>query len=79
MYHSSIRLMQGVRRWMGTQPPSSLRKSFRKPMSKFEAKHLTREVEPAEKNSTEYIVGQLMDPKVSDMELEQYEGYVARI
>ena len=45
-------------------------------MNKKEAKHMTREPEPAEKNTTEYIVGQLMNPKVPDEELEQYEEYV---
>ncbi|KAH8114285.1 hypothetical protein DFH11DRAFT_1509372 [Phellopilus nigrolimitatus] len=68
--------MQGVRRWMGAQPPSSLHKSFRKVTSKAEAKHAKHETEPGEKNSTEHIAKRLMDPEVPDDELEQYEGYI---
>ncbi|KAL5533429.1 FIG4 [Sanghuangporus sanghuang] len=68
-------LMQGVRRWMGTQS-SSLHKSFRKPVKKIEAKQTAREPEPGEKTSTEFISRQLLNPKVPDNELKQYEGYI---
>ena len=74
--------MQGVRRWMTTQPPSNMsRKSHRKTGIKKNdlAGQSKREPEPVKKDSTEYIVSQLMDPKVSDVELRQYEEYVVSL
>ncbi|THH05147.1 hypothetical protein EW145_g5006, partial [Phellinidium pouzarii] len=69
-------LMQGVRRWMGSQPSSSHHKSARKAVNKAEAKQAKHEVEPSEKLSTEYIAKQLMNPEVPDDELRQYRGYI---
>lgn len=66
--------MQGVRRWMGSQPRNVHHKAHRTTHSRSEAKNVKKEVETGEKNNTEQLVRQLMDPKVPEKELEQYEG-----
>ena len=71
-----VSLMQGVRRWMGTQAPPSVHKSARKVAKKVEAKKVPKENESGDttKNTTENVLARVMNPRVPESELVQYEG-----
>lgn len=64
--------MEGVRRWMGTHPTSS-KKIHGKPISRIEVKKTLTEPE-LNPHSTEVIARQLLDPVVSEEEVEEYQG-----
>ena len=61
---------------MGTQTPPSVRKSARKVAKKVEEKKVPKENETGDppKNTTENVLAKVMNPRVPDSELVQYEG-----
>jgi hypothetical protein len=69
------RLMEGVRRWMGTHPTSSPQKIHGKPVSRADVTKVLAEPE-LNPHSTEAIARQLLNPVVSEEEEEEYQGYV---
>lgn len=70
-----LRLMEGVRRWMGTHPTSSPQKIHGKPISRVDVTKALAEPE-LNPHSTEVIARQLLDPAVSEEEEEEYHGCV---
>lgn len=64
--------MEGVRRWIGSNPSSSPSK-IHKPVSKAEVKKTLAEPEK-DIYSTEVIARQLLDPAVSAEEEAEYQG-----
>lgn len=65
--------MQGMRRWMGEKPSPNLHEPRKKTGSKAETKNPRDDAEPSERNSTEYIAKQLMNPEVPQEERDQYK------
>ena len=61
---------------MGTQAPPSVHRSSRKAVKKIEAKKAPKETESGDtpKNTTENVLARVMNPRVADSELVQYEG-----
>lgn len=68
-------VVQGVRRWMGSHPPVSTKKSHGKAASRPETKKTTPHV-LLDKHSTEAIAMQLLEPNVSESEEAEYQGYI---
>jgi len=69
------RLMEGVRRWMGSQPTSSPQKTHGKPDSRADVTKALAEPE-FNAHSTAVIARQLLDPAVSEEEEDEYRGYI---
>jgi len=71
--HPSV--VQGVRRWIGSQPDSSPKKMLRKVISRAEIKKRPLLSDP-DRHSTEVMATQLLDPIVSNTEEAEYQGYI---
>lgn len=66
--------MEGVRRWMRSQPLVDYRQSHNKIARRPEQKGAKADkFLPADTNSTEYIVNQLLDPVVPENEMIEYQ------
>jgi len=70
--------MDGVRRWVGADMTSNLRKSHGKIVHKTEIEKLKTEPE-LESHSTRAIALQLLDPYVCPEEEAEYQGFVSYI
>ena len=75
------RLMQGVRRWIGSpyhqsNQHKSQARTARKSESKKPSKFTEVPKEVLNHKSTEYMVLQSMDPTVPENEIQEYNGYV---
>jgi hypothetical protein len=67
------RVVQGVRRWIGSQPASRQKKIHGKPISKPQPKEVP--AEPVlDKYSTEACAKAALDPSVSEAEEAEYQG-----
>ncbi|TDL16362.1 hypothetical protein BD410DRAFT_816753 [Rickenella mellea] len=73
--HHPPRLMEEVRKWMGSQPASS-RQSNAKHTRRPEADVPTDKPEQIDYNSSNYIAKQLMNPTVPEKEEAEYQGYI---
>ena len=69
------RAAQGVRRWIGSQPPSNQNKVHGKLTSKPETQKTSAE-QTLDRYSTEAIAKQLLNPVVSEVEEAEYQGSV---
>ena len=69
------RAVQGVRRWIGSQPPSNHSKVHGKSTSKPEAQKASTE-HTLDWYSTEAMAEQLLNPVVSEVEEAEYQGSV---
>jgi hypothetical protein len=67
------RAVQGVRRWIGSQPSSNQNKEHGKSISKPETQKTSAE-HALDWYSTEAIAKQLLDPVVSEVEKAEYQG-----
>ena len=67
--------MAGVRKWIGSNQPSTRPTTHRRPTVHAESKetHVEQEHDP---HSTETIAKQLLDPSISDNEEREYHGCV---
>lgn len=68
------RVVQGVRRWIGSTPEPNQKKARAKSVSRPEPK--TPTVEPLDKHSTEAVATALLDPYVSEEEEAEYQELV---
>ena len=67
--------MDGVRKWIGSQPLSTRRTPGYRDVRKPEVSdNKTGSTVELDHNSTEYIVTHLMDPSVPDHEIAEYKG-----
>lgn len=66
-------VVQGVRRWIGSQPNSSPKKPLRKVISGAEIKKRPL-LSDLDRHSTEVMATQLLEPTVSDTEEAEYQG-----
>ena len=67
--------MDGVRKWIGSQPSTTRRTTGHRDIRKTEIHdHKTGSSSTTDPNSTEYIVAHLMDPSVPDHEIAEYKG-----
>jgi hypothetical protein len=73
----SCSVVQGVRRWIGSQPNSSPKKTLRKVASRAELKNRPV-LSDIDRHSTEVMATQLLEPAVSDTEEAEYHGLVVR-
>ncbi|KIK53298.1 hypothetical protein GYMLUDRAFT_49476 [Collybiopsis luxurians FD-317 M1] len=72
--NSTAGVVQGVKRWMSSNPPSVIKKSNRKPTIQPEVRKAT---EPElDRHSTGTVAKQLLDPVVSEEEEAEYQGYI---
>ncbi|KAJ7722285.1 SacI homology domain-containing protein [Mycena maculata] len=68
-------VVQGVRRWIGANPVSSLKKNSSKIPDRVEDKKPDVKPEP-DRNSTEALARHLLEPTVSETEEAEYQGYI---
>ena len=71
-------VVQGVRRWIGSQPDSSPKKMLRKVISRAEIKKRPL-LSDLDRHSTEVMATQLLDPIVSHTEEAEYQGFVIHV
>ncbi|KAJ7632128.1 SacI homology domain-containing protein [Roridomyces roridus] len=70
-----VNVVQGVRRWIGSNPSSSLKNNHSKVPDRVETKK--PDVEPeVDRHSTEGLARYLLDPSVSETEEAEYQGYI---
>jgi hypothetical protein len=73
---SSCRLIAGVRRWIGSHPPSRLdRNQGKKGPAKPDTQATSTEPE-LDTHSTEYLAAQMLNPSVLPEEEAEYQGCV---
>ena len=65
--------MEGVRRWMRSQPLADQLQSRSKAPRKQEQKNGKASESYIDTKSTEYMVNQLLNPEVPEDELEEYQ------
>lgn len=70
-------VVQGVRRWIGSQPNSSPKMTLRKVASRAEIKNRPV-LSELDRHSTEVMATQLLEPTISDTEEAEYHGLVVR-
>ncbi|KAE9404895.1 hypothetical protein BT96DRAFT_916565 [Gymnopus androsaceus JB14] len=68
-------VVQGVKRWMSSNPPSVAKKTNKKPSIQPETHRKTTEPE-LDRHSTESVARQLLNPIVSEEEEAEYQGYI---
>ncbi|KAJ2920989.1 hypothetical protein H1R20_g16104, partial [Candolleomyces eurysporus] len=68
------RVVQGVRRWIGSQVSSGNKKTSGKSASRPDPKK--PQVSAVDERSTQYLATRLLSPSVSEMEEAEYQGYI---
>lgn len=74
-----IRIMEGVRRWIGAHPGSSPRKSKTLAKPDNEVHNEVPEPKPINPDSSEAIVARLLSPTVSEAEESEYQWSVLSV
>ncbi|KAF4611683.1 hypothetical protein D9613_003798 [Agrocybe pediades] len=70
-----LTVVQGVRRWMGSRPPSQQQNTAGKSTTRSEVQMPSREPH-LDKNSTAAVAEAALNPKVSEEEEVEYQGYI---
>ncbi|KAF9266223.1 polyphosphoinositide phosphatase [Marasmius fiardii PR-910] len=75
--HRQTSVVQGMKRWISSHPPTTSKKPHGKPPVGSEIRHPIAEPEILlDRHSTEAVAKQMLDPTVSEEEEAEYHGYI---